>query len=94
MDKDKKQSLIDRSVNLFLYNLRCFDEFANLEPRQLNLKCDALKSDQDCVVISIETPKTPDGLYLHFISQNSSKGIMNFMISSCLTPKSVDNANK
>lgn len=83
MDKKIKQSLIDQSVNIFLYNLKMFEEFKNIEPKQLIVKADNLKSDEKCCVISIETPETQDGTYLHFISQNHETGIMNFIVSSC-----------
>lgn len=83
MDKKIKQFLIDQSVNIFLYNLKMFDEFKNIEPKQLVVKADNLKSDEKCCVISIETPEMQDGKYLHFISQNHESGIMNFLISSC-----------
>lgn len=83
MDKPTKQKLVDQSVNIFLYNLKMFEEFKNIEPKRLNVKCDTLKSDDKCLLISIETPETPQGVYLHFISQNTEAGLTNFMINSC-----------
>lgn len=83
MDKKTKQTLIDQSVNIFLYNLKMFEEFKDIEPIQLIVKADTLKSDEKCCVISIETPEMQNGSYLHFISQNHENGIMNYMVSSC-----------